>query len=288
MHRPVGGSVGDIAEERGIGMILRVFLDVANHVVGDRVGVEPGSLGAIVRIVVRRDVGVVPGQGIRIEEGTRAVDRAVEAIEAPLERPVRLVGVLFLSAVGSHVPLAAEVGPVSGGPECLGDGEALSVEITPVGGQAVVAHHVTDPGLVRIEPGQEGRPGRAASSRIVELGESKTAASERIEARCRDFTPVAPDVGVAHVIRHDENDVGALGRGEGQGKGDEKQKKRAGHGGRVESVSVRGKAGFAESDAGWSVGREGGQEMPGKPGRRVDFRRPCQYARPSHWARNPS
>jgi len=43
------------------------------------------------------------------------------------------------------------------------------------------------------------------------LGKAHPLAGEGIDVRRGDFTAVASEVGVAHVIDHDEDDVGALG-----------------------------------------------------------------------------
>ena len=62
---------------------------------------------------------------------------------------------------------------------------------------------------MRIQPGQQGGPRRATAACVVELGEAKPAGRETIEIRRANLASVAADIGVAHVISHDDDDVGA-------------------------------------------------------------------------------
>ena len=206
VHGPVGGGVGDVVEEGFFGVLFEMGFEVFDGVVGDGVGVIPGSFGLVFGVVFGRDLGVVAGEGVGVEEGAGAVDGAEEFIEAALEGPV----VLFV--VGHHfrgdVPFSGHVGAVSGWLEGLGDGEAFLVEVALVLGDSVVAGHVANAGLVRVESGEEGGAGGAAAAGIVELGEAHAVGSEGVEIGGFDFASVAADVGVAHVIGHDEDDIG--------------------------------------------------------------------------------
>ena len=89
VHRPVGGGVGDVQEERLVRVVLGVVADEPDGVVGDRVGVVV-RLRLVLRVGEGRDHGVVADQRRRVVEAAAAVDRAVEAVEPALERPVVL------------------------------------------------------------------------------------------------------------------------------------------------------------------------------------------------------
>ena len=82
---------------------------------------------------------------------------------------------------------------------------------------------------MRVEPGQERSARRTAAARVVELGEAQPVFRERVEVRRGDLGTVAPEVGEAHVVDQDHDDV-RLGGGRRQG-GDarEKQGEEAGH-----------------------------------------------------------
>ena len=56
----------------------------------------------------------------------------------------------------------------------------------------------------------------AATRRVVELREANAALRERIDVRRGNLAAVAAEVGEAHVIHEDDEDVGALVRGYGR------------------------------------------------------------------------
>ena len=161
-------------------------------------------------VVLGSDLGVAAGEGIWIEEGTGAVDGAEEFVEATLAGPVVFwVGGFDL---GGDVPFSGHVGAVAGGLEGFGDGEAFFVQESLVLGDAVVACHVANASLVGVEAGEEGSASRAAAGRVVKLSETHSVGCEGIKIGRFDLTSVAADIGVAHVIGHDDNDIGPLGR----------------------------------------------------------------------------
>ena len=81
-------------------------------------------------------------------------------------------------------------------------------EVAAVAVGAPVLHHVADAGLVRVEAGQQAGPGRAAAGGVVELGEPEPAGGERVQVRRADLAAVAAEVGEAHVVGQDDDDVG--------------------------------------------------------------------------------
>ena len=138
------------------------------------------------------------------------MDGAEEFVEAALAGPIVLgIGGFHL---GGDVPFSGHVGAVAGGLERFGDGEAFLVEVALVLGEPVVAGHVTDAGLVRVESGEEGGAGGATAGRIVKLGEAHSVGGEGVEIGGFDLAAVATDVGVAHVVGHDDDDVRPFGR----------------------------------------------------------------------------
>ncbi len=217
VHRPVRGGVGDVQEERLSGVVAGVVGDEAGGVVVDGVGVVKAPR-LVFRVCVRRNPGVVAGERVGVEKAAGAVDRAVEAVEAALERPVVLLRFAGGIDLFGDVPLADHVGAVAGGLECLGDREAAPVEVAAIAVEHAIFHHVADAGLVRVEAGEERGAGRAAAGRVVELGEAHAAAGQAVEVGRFDFAAVAAEIGVAHVVRHNEDDVGPR-RGGGGGAG---------------------------------------------------------------------
>ncbi len=205
VHGPMGGRVGHVEEQRLIGPALAVVADEPDGVVGDRVGVvEPGGL--VVRVGERGDHRVIARQRAGIVVASRSADRAVESLEAPLERPVvfrPLVGV-----VPCHVPLAGHAGRVARLAQHFGDRHAAVAQVALKPLQALVLGHVPDGHLLRIEPAVQTRPGRTAPGRVVELAEPQPARSQPVEVRRVDLSTVAPEIGEPHVVGEDHEDIG--------------------------------------------------------------------------------
>ena len=203
----MGGGVGDVEEERLIGVVFRVIAQEPDSVVGDGVGVVVG-FGLVVGIGEGGDHGLVLDQGRRIEITPRAVDRAVEAVEAPGDRPV------VLRPVGGgepgDVPLAGHICAVSGRFEDFGQRAARLVQVASVARVTLVFHHVADPGLMGVQAGQQAGPGRAASGGVVELGEPHASRRQGVDVRRVDLASLAPDVREPHVIDQNQHHVRPL------------------------------------------------------------------------------
>ena len=108
------------------------------------------------------------------------------------------------------MPFAAHVGTIAGRLQSLRDGQAISVQITLILRQPIVPHHVADPGLVRIQPAQQAGPRRAAAAGIVKLGKSKTVLCQSVQVRGFYLAAEAAYVRIAHIIGHDQNNVGTV------------------------------------------------------------------------------
>jgi hypothetical protein len=206
VHRPVRRGVRHVHQERPVRVVARVLPDEAHGVVADRVGVVE-LIRPVLGVGEGRDQGVVADEGIRVEETAGAVDRAVEAVKAALQGPVVAVGLAVGADLLRHVPLADHVGAVTGRAHGFGEGEALPIQVAAVTVQAAIVHHVPDAGLMRVKPGEERGAGGAAAGGVVELGEAHAAAGEGVQVGGRDLSAVAAEVGVAAVVRHDDDDI---------------------------------------------------------------------------------
>ena len=161
---------------------------------------------------------VVFNQVVGREVVDGAVDDTEEAVEAPLSRrrmclvadgpPVRLAG----DVVAAHVPFAGHQRPVIREAEHLGDRRGVFTEVSLIGSGAQVRGHVTHAGLVRIEPGQERRPGWTAPRAVVHRREHESVARQGIEMRGLDFGSHDAEIRESHVVDQNENDVGFRGR----------------------------------------------------------------------------
>jgi hypothetical protein len=72
---------------------------------------------------------------------------------------------------------------------------------------------------MRIEAGEEGGPRGRAARGVVKLREAQAALREGVEVRRRNFGAVATEVGEAHIVGEDDDDVGAGGRWRGRAGG---------------------------------------------------------------------
>ena len=191
-------------------MVARVLADELGRVIADRVGVVV-FFGAILRVVGHGEERVVADEGAGVPETAGPLNGAVVAVEAALERPVVTLRLGFGGVAGREVPLARDVVPVAGGLEDFGHRHAPPAEFAAIGIDAVVVQHVADAGLMRVEAGEERGARGTAAGGIVEVREAQAAGGERIEIGRGDLAAEAADVGIAHIVGEDEDDVGALG-----------------------------------------------------------------------------
>ena len=201
VHGPMGGRVGHVHEERPVAVILGVVANVLGRVLADGVGVEKvGRVGA--------DQFIVAGERVRVVEAAGAVDSSEEMVKPALKRPVELLVFAVRPRLFGHVPFPGGVRAIPGRSHGFADRQAMPVQPGRIAGKPPIPKHVPDPRLMRIQPGQQRTPRRAASARIVKLRKTNAALCQPVEVRRVDFAPVATDIGVAHVVRHDEDDIG--------------------------------------------------------------------------------
>ena len=60
---------------------------------------------------------------------------------------------------------------------------------------------------MRVKPGEQRGPCRAAASRVVELSESQAVSSKSVQHGSSNLTAVTADVRITHVIGQNDNDV---------------------------------------------------------------------------------
>lgn len=91
----------------------------------------------------------------------------------------------------------------------------MLVEMAAIGGMfgTEVVVHVAYAGLVGIEAGQEAGAGGTTASGVIKLGEAETVHGQTIDVRSGDLTTVTADVGEAHVVYEDQEDVWFRGGG---------------------------------------------------------------------------
>lgn len=186
-------------------------LDPRDRGVGQGVG-DVEALG----VLGHRVDGVVPHQLVRVEEGVQALEGAVVVVEAALQRPRRPVGVRAEPGVLREVPLADRVRGVAGRAQDLRQGEHVVGEAqSQIGESRVGIRDRAVAGAVRVEAGEQRRPGgRTHRSRVV-IGRHDAARSERVEVRRRNLGTVRTDVREAHVVDQDDDDVRGIGPGTG-------------------------------------------------------------------------
>ena len=203
MQRPVRRGVGDILKERRIRVVLLVLPDIGDRLIADGVGVEEGRI--VLGFVL--DIVVAAGQRIRMIEAAGADDGAEEIVEAALQWP----GIGRLGQAGRDVPFAAEIGLVLFLLENLGDGDAALVQIAGIAFRPVAVGEDADPGLMRVQAGQQRGARRAAARGVVELRIAQAVGRQTVQIGCLDFAAVTADIGKSHVIVEDDQDVGAVG-----------------------------------------------------------------------------
>ena len=107
------------------------------------------------------------------------------------------------------MPLSRHVGFVSHFSQ--GFGEEDNAGAKSLGGGSALH------GGIGIKAGEQTGPRGPAHVVDVVIGEAQSAPGQLVQGRGFDFTPIAPQVGITHVVRHDQDDVGpGFGRGSEQ------------------------------------------------------------------------
>jgi len=76
--------------------------------------------------------------------------------------------------------------------------------------QAEVYPHSVYSGILGIMAGQQGSPARTTPGTIVHLGEADPRLCQPVDVRRIDFPTVTSQVGIAHVIQHDNEHIGSF------------------------------------------------------------------------------
>ena len=196
LEREMGRVVGQIEKERlarSAGLVDEREAERRPEVGRVPVGGQPRIVGGD-RFAIEAEV---------IPRRARVVKTAGRGIEAPLKAAIGWRDALVLP----HMPLAGHAGEIARITEHLGDGDTLVIEPAAIAGQLLVVGHVADPGLMRVETGEQARPRGAAAGGVVALGEPQAVCRQGIEVRRGDLAAVAAQVGEAHVIDQDHDDV---------------------------------------------------------------------------------
>ena len=118
-------------------------------------------------------------------------------------------GGVFRGALGQRqVPLADHRRRIAGCSQRLGDGHRVRFQTALVTRRALVEGHAPHARLVRIQPGQQRRAGRTAARSVVEVREAQAVRGEPVEVRSLDLAAVTAGVRVAHIVGHDDHDIG--------------------------------------------------------------------------------
>src|SRR5699024_5804599 len=105
------------------------------------------------------------------------------------------------------MPFACQVVVVSGWPEGFGDGAASVVQIAGVPLGRIVVVQDADTGLVWVQTREQRCPRGAAPRRVVELGQGSSPGCEAVDLGGLDLAAEASDIGEAHVVGEDEDDI---------------------------------------------------------------------------------
>src|SRR5262245_37433014 len=126
------------------------------RVVGEHIRAVKAVLRVHSLCSLGREAGV---ERVFLEARIEAADHAVELVEATVDRrwPLR----------PAKAPLADHGGVVAGGLQDLGESDRVRLREAAVARQSVIAGHVADAGLVRIEARHQARSRRAATRAVV-------------------------------------------------------------------------------------------------------------------------
>ena len=203
----MGGIEGDIEEER---LVVCLLFQKADGMIGK------GICGVIWKSW-RRQLGVIKCKSptpSRLQVAGGSSQYAIEVLKPSLEWP-------FLLPVQAHMPFPRHVGMVTRIPKHLCHRHTITVQESHVTVLALVLgvfallqlrvfRHGTYACLMGIEPREQAGTSGTRASAIIELREPESLGSQRINVGCRNLTTIATDVGIPHIICHNENDIRAF------------------------------------------------------------------------------
>ena len=208
------GAVGEVEEERLVGVVGPQRLEVGDRLVGDVVG-EVVAVGVLVDV----DGGVVADQPVGVMEVRPALEDPVEPVEPALERPRVARGAVVHDRVAGEVPLADREGGVAGASQHLGERVDVGADLhRPPREAGIEVGDAGESGAVGVEPGQQGGSRRRAQRARVVVREAQPVGCEAVERRRRDLRSVRADVAEARGRRAARPPRSAPGSGSASGR----------------------------------------------------------------------
>jgi flavin-binding protein dodecin len=205
-------GVGRVREERP------AVREPAANLLDQLVGVGRGRVEAL----RRRDDAPVLAVGRRLVffGDRRRVLEVARAAREQCERMLEATRLRALRVFRAKVPLAGHIGVIAGLPEQRRHRHDAVGEHGLVAGLSLLVvvrapEHRAESGGVRVDAGEQHRASRRAGRRDEEAREQQAGARERVEVRRADLGAGHAEVGVAEIVRDDQQHVRPrlLGRG---------------------------------------------------------------------------
>ena len=209
MVRRVARPRAEVEKKRPIDVNGAQITEIGDSSVG-QVGAQ---VVALLDRAGRQDRMVVVVEGGDELVGLAAME-PIPAVEAAGEGPRMARGGHVRLVVGCEMPFADRVGGVALSPQDLREEAVLTGDLTVVAGIAhgQIGHSAEAVAVVVASREQAGPRGRAQRGG-VEVGEPEATLGQAVDRRSGDVGAVAAQLGEAHVVEHDEQDIGgALGR----------------------------------------------------------------------------
>src|SRR5260221_2212589 len=105
------------------------------------------------------------------------------------------------------MPLPSHPGEVTRLLQHLRDGDALVIQLAPIGRLSEILIHCSDARLMGIKPAQKRSAGGAAASLVIKLREPNAALCQIVDVGRMYFPAIAADIRVSHVVRKDNDDI---------------------------------------------------------------------------------
>jgi len=131
----------------------------------------------------------------------------LEKVRVARQQSIKLIETADDRARVPEMPLTAHQGAIVRASRHFGQRHAAVVQVTEIAGQLAVSGHQADPGLMRIQAGQQACAGRAATRGVVHLRQTNPVGCEGVEVRRTNLAAEATDVGEAEVIGKYQYDI---------------------------------------------------------------------------------
>ena len=193
---------------------------VAGDVLDHLLGLVAGRVKVIRQGI--QQLAILPVEGLALAEQRQHIGKSASAAFQHGERSLEAAVIGAVEIVQAQVPLARHVGVVTGVPEQLGKRRHAKIQVALVARVAKlvaiwllsfkVLKHIAQAGNMAVRAGQQHGAGGGAVRRDMEVRQQDALPGQRVNDRRFDLAAENPQIVEPHIVHHDQQHIGPLGR----------------------------------------------------------------------------